>query len=152
MLKAKQYRINFCIDMTRRVTKWRLERHAMMIAKIFGYTTMTKKTVRPFHFLCVYDAHLCVNGNSDWDHNTKTCSCLNEFSPSVYMYLQITADSLYIVFYTKVFFSFSFLRHWLCQCNYSPVFEHLLHCYSGLGFVLHVCVFHLCSSLVNLWK
>ena len=54
--------------MTRRVTKWRLERHAMVIAKIFGYATMTKKTVRPFHFLCVYDAHLYVDGNSDWDH------------------------------------------------------------------------------------
>ena len=95
MLKAKQYRKNFCIEMTRRVTKWRLERHAMMIAKIFGYATMTKKNYASFTFFVAYMMHTStLMGTLIGITNTKTCSCLDEFSASVYIYLQITAYSL----------------------------------------------------------
>ena len=93
--------------MTRRVTKCRLKRHAMMIAKIFGYATMTKKKLCVLFITCAYMMHTsALMGTLIGITNTKTCSCLDEFSASVYMHLKITADSLYIVFYTKVLFFF----------------------------------------------
>ena len=56
---------------------------------------------------CAYKMHTsALMGTLIGITNTKTCSCLDEFSASVYMHLKITADSLYIVFYTKVFFFF----------------------------------------------
>jgi len=93
--------------MTRRVTKWRLEGHAMMIAKILGYATMTKKKLCVLFIFCAYMMHTsALMGTLIGITKAKTCSCLDEFSASVYMHLQITAESLYIVFYTKVCFFF----------------------------------------------
>lgn len=43
-------------------------------------------------------------------------------------------------------------RYWLGQCYNRPVFKHLLHCYSWLGPVLHVCVLHFRASLVSMRK
>ena len=81
--------------MTRRVTKWRLERHAMMIAKIFWVCHYDKKNYASFTFFVAYMMHTsALMGTLIGITNTKTCFCLDEFSASAYVHFQITADSL----------------------------------------------------------
>ena len=63
--------------------------------KDFWVCHYDKKNYASFTFFVAYMMHTsALMGTLIGITNTKTCSCLDEFSASVYIYLQITEYSL----------------------------------------------------------